>query len=91
MASHWQQEELERAGGGSNDESYLKVNSHLVCKIVENTEGTARALYTQALQEAEGGGNGCRGRWAKEQLNPEEISALRQECASLKNRGFPEP
>ena len=65
---------------------FLTVNNHPVGKIVESTDGSARALYAQARPEAGGGGNGRRARWPKKQLIPEEISALRQECVSLKNQ-----
>ena len=71
-------------------DAYLSVNKHPVGKICEKVDGTARALYTQARPDAEGGGQGqaqgSRRRWPKKQLTPEEVSALRQECASLKNQ-----
>jgi hypothetical protein len=63
--------------------AYLSVNKHPVGKICEKVDGTARALYTQARPDAEGGGQGqaqgSRRRWPKKQLTLEEISALRQE------------
>jgi hypothetical protein len=68
--------------------AYLTVNNNPVGKIWEKADGAARALYTQARPEAEGGGQGpgCRPRWPKKQVTPEEALALRQECVSLKNQ-----
>ena len=44
-----------------------------------------RCIPTPKVKEAEMAGTGA-GVWTKKQLTPEEISALRQECASLKNQ-----
>ena len=67
--------------------AYLTVNKHPVGKICEKVDASAHALYTQARPDTDGGAQGSRRpRWPKKQLTPEEVSALRQENAALKNQ-----